>query len=188
MAGEIPPLLYPEEPKSMKQLLQAGIITSPHGIHGEVKVYPTTDDPARFRELKTAVLKNGAKSEQHGLESVKFFKNMAIIHFSGIDDMDTAQKYRNWEVMVTREQAVPLGENEYYTADLIGMDVTTEEGEYLGTLTDILQTGANDVYIVGTERYGDVLIPAIRDCIIQVDVPGSRMTVHLLPGLAEEKK
>ena len=165
----------------MKQLLQAGIITSPHGIHGEVKVYPTTDDPARFRELKTAVLKNGAKSEQHGLVSVKFFKNMAIIHFSGIDDMDTAH-------MVTREQAVPLGENEYYTADLIGMDVTTEEGEYLGTLTDILQTGANDVYIVGTERYGDVLIPAIRDCIIQVDVPGNRMTVHLLPGLAEEKK
>ena len=172
----------------MKQLLQAGIITSPHGIHGEVKVYPTTDDPARFRDLKTAVLKSGAKSEQHGLESVKFFKNMAIIHFSGIDDMDTAQKYRNWEVLVTRDQAVPLGENEYYTADLIGMDVTTDEGEALGTLTDILQTGANDVYVVSTERYGDVLIPAIRDCIIQVDVNNNRMKVHLLPGLAEEKK
>ena len=153
-------------------------------------VLPTAADfeTARRPFAKSAVLKNGAKSEQHGLESVKFFKNMAIIHFSGIDDMDTARKYRNWEVMVTREQAVPLGENEYYTADLIGMDVTTEEGEYLGTLTDILQTGANDVYIVGTERYGDVLIPAIRDCIIQVDVPGNRMTVHLLPGLAEEKK
>ena len=172
----------------MRDFLQVGVITSPHGVHGEVKVYPTTDDASRFRDLKTAVLRDENNSEQHELKSVKFFKNMAIIHFSGIDDMDTARRYRNWEVLVSRDQAVPLGENEYYTADLIDMDVFTDQEEYLGKLTDILQTGANDVYVVNTERYGDVLIPAIRDCIIQVDVEQDRMLVHLLPGLAEEKK
>ncbi|MDO4490457.1 MAG: ribosome maturation factor RimM [Lachnospiraceae bacterium] len=169
----------------MEQYLKIGIITSTHGIRGEVKVFPTTDDPARFKKLKTVYMKQGPSYVPMDLAGVKFFKNMVILKFKGLDDINLVEKYRQMELYVDRAHAVPLGEHENFIADLIDLKVITDEGEELGILTDVLQTGANDVYIVKTEKYGEVMIPAIRQCILKVDLEEGTMLVHLLPGLLE---
>jgi 16S rRNA processing protein RimM len=110
---------------------------------------------------------------------------MVILKFKGIDNINDVEKYRRARLLVTRENAVPLEENEYFIADLIGLSVTTDEGEGLGTITDVLQTGANDVYVVTTPDKKEILVPAIRDCIQSVDLEKKEMRVHLLPGLRD---
>ena len=167
----------------MEDLLQVGVITSTHGIRGEVKVFPTTDDPKRFRKLKQVILDTGKEQLDMEIASVKFFKNMVIVKFRGIDDINDVEKYRKAGIYVTRENAVPLAENEYFIADLIGLRVISDEAEELGVIDDVLQTGANDVYIVKKEQTPDLLIPAIKDCIKNVNIEEGTMIVHLLPGL-----
>jgi 16S rRNA processing protein RimM len=169
----------------MEDLLQVGVITSTHGIRGEVKVFPTTDDVSRFKKLKQVILDDGRQQLEMEIASVKFFKNMVILKFKGIDNINDVEKYRRARLLVTRENAVPLEENEYFIADLIGLSVTTDEGEGLGTITDVLQTGANDVYVVTTPDKKEILVPAIRDCIQSVDLEKKEMRVHLLPGLRD---
>ena len=169
----------------MEDLLQVGVITSTHGIRGEVKVFPTTDDPNRFRKLKQVILDTGKEQLEMEIVSVKFFKNQVIVKFKGIDDINDVEKYRKAGLYVTRENAVPLGENEYFIADLIGLRVISDEEEELGVIDDVLQTGANDVYIVKKEQTPDLLIPAIKDCIKNVNIEEGTMIVHLLPGLRE---
>ena len=169
----------------MEDLLQVGVITSTHGIRGEVKVFPTTDDPNRFRKLKQVILDTGKEQLEMEIASVKFFKNQVIVKFKGIDDINDVEKYRKAGIYVTRENAVPLGENEYFIADLIGLRVISDEEEELGVIDDVLQTGANDVYIVKKEQTPDLLIPAIKDCIMNVNIEEGTMIVHLLPGLRE---
>ncbi len=171
----------------MEQFLKVGVITSTHGIRGEVKVFPTTDDPERFRSLKSLYLQTRTGRQELKIGGVKFFKQMVILRFLGIDSINEVEQYKGFELFVPREEAVPLGENEYYIADLIGMEVYTEEDQLLGTLRDVMETGANDVYCVETKNYGEVLIPAIRQCIMKVDVEAGKMIVHLLPGLIEDK-
>ena len=167
----------------MEDLLQVGVITSTHGIRGEVKVFPTTDDPNRFRKLKQVILDTGKEQLEMEIASVKFFKNQVIVKFKGIDDINDVEKYRKAGIYVTRENAVPLDENEYFIADLIGLRVISDEEEELGVIDDVLQTGANDVYIVKKEQTPDLLIPAIKDCIKNVNIEEETMIVHLLPGL-----
>ena len=167
----------------MEDLLQVGVITSTHGIRGEVKVFPTTDDPKRFRKLKQVILDTGKEQLEMEIASVKFFKNQVIVKFKGIDDINDVEKYRKAGLYVTRENAVPLGENEYFIADLIGLKVIFDDEEELGVIDDVLQTGANDVYIVKKEQTPDLLIPAIKDCIKNVNIEEGTMIVHLLPGL-----
>lgn len=172
----------------MEDLLQVGIITTTHGVRGEVKVFPTTDDPARFKKLKHVILDTGKEKLDLEIAGVKFFKNMVILKFKGIDNINDVEKYRRMSLYVTREDAVELEEDEYFIADLIDMEVVTEEDERLGTLVDVMQTGANDVYVVKTESGEELLIPAIHDCIRSVDVKAGRMSVHLLPGLRDINK
>ncbi len=167
----------------MSDLLQVGVITSTHGVRGEVKVFPTTDDPARFKKLKQVILDDGKQQIDLEIASVKFFKNMVILKFKGIDNINDVEKYRRATLLVTRENAVPLAENEYFIADLIGLSAVSDEGEELGTITDVLQTGANDVYVVTTPQKEEILVPAIRECILAVDLDARRMQLHLLPGL-----
>jgi 16S rRNA processing protein RimM len=169
----------------MEDLLQVGVITSTHGIRGEVKVFPTTDDAARFKKLKNVILDDGRQKIDMEIASVKFFKNMVIVKFKGIDNINDVEKYRRARLLVTRENAVPLEENEYYIADLIGLSAISDEGEELGTVTDVLQTGANDVYVITTTEKKEILVPAIRDCILQVDLEKQEMRIHLLPGLRD---
>ncbi len=167
----------------MEQLLQVGVITSTHGLRGEVKVFPTTDDPGRFKKLKEVILDTGKEQQTVGIESARLFKNMVILKMKGFDRIEDVENLRQKSLYVTREHAVKLKANEYFIADLIGMEVYTDQEEHLGVLKDVLQTGANDVYVVETEQYGQILIPAIRDCILDVQVEEARMKVHLLDGL-----
>lgn len=167
----------------MQDILQVGAVTSTHGLAGEVKVFPTTDDPKRFRKLKYVLVDTGNGMKELEVAGVKFFKQMVILKFRGHDRIEDVMGYKGKPLFVTRENAVKLKKNEYFIADLIGMQVFTEDGGLLGELTDVLQTGANDVYEVSMEDGRKVLIPAIRQCILDVDTAGEKMTVHLLEGL-----
>ena len=136
----------------MQDLLQVGVISSTHGIAGEVKVFPTTDDVTRFDYLKDVILDTGREKINLTVAGVKYFKNMVILKFKGINNINDVEKYRGCSLWVTRENAVELDEDEYFVCDMIGLDVITDEGEKLGELTDVIQTGANDVYVVKTKE------------------------------------
>ncbi|MGN0321711.1 MAG: ribosome maturation factor RimM [Oliverpabstia sp.] len=171
----------------MEQLLQVGVISSTHGVRGEVKVFPTTDDANRFKKLKRVILDTGLEKKELEIQGVKFFKQFVILKFKGIDNINDIEKYKGKSLYVTRENAVKLKKDEYFIADLIDMQVVLEDGTLLGILTDVMKTGANDVYCVESEKYGEVLLPAIGECILDVDVEGRKMTVHLMPGLIDEE-
>ena len=167
----------------MEQLLRVGVISSTHGVRGEVKVDPTTDDVNRFKKLKKVILDTGREYLDLEITGVKFFKNQVILKFKGIDNINDIEKYKGKDLLVNREDAVALEENENYVADLIDLKVVTEDGQVLGYLTEVMETGANDVYVVETEDGKELLLPAIRDCILDVDLEEEVMTVHILPGL-----
>ena len=167
----------------MEQLLRVGVISSTHGVRGEVKVYPTTDDVNRFKKLKKVVLDTGREYIDLEISGVKFFKNLVILKFKGIDNINDIEKYKGKDLLVHREDAVALEENENYVADLIDLKVVTDDGKVLGYLTEVMETGANDVYVFETEDGQELLLPAIRDCILNVDLDEEVMTVHILPGL-----
>ena len=167
----------------MEQLLRVGVISSTHGVRGEVKVYPTTDDVNRFKKLKKVVLDTGREHLELEISGVKFFKNQVILKFKGIDNINDIEKYKGKDLLLHREDAVELDEYENYVADLIDLKVVTDEGQVLGYLTEVMETGANDVYVVETEDGKELLLPAIRECILDVDLDEEVMTVHILPGL-----
>ncbi|MHA9738990.1 ribosome maturation factor RimM [Robinsoniella peoriensis] len=167
----------------MDDLLQVGIISSMHGIRGEVKVFPTTDDPNRFKKLKSVLLDAGRETLELQVEQVKFFKQFVILKFKEFDNINEVEKYKGKGLFVTRENAVKLKPNEYFIADMIGMEVFTDEGRKFGILTDVLETGANDVYVVETEEQKEVLLPAIKECILNMDITGRKMEIHLMEGL-----
>lgn len=169
----------------MEDLLQVGIITSTHGVRGEVKVYPTTDDPRRFRRLKEVVLDTGKEKMNLEIEGVKFFKQFVILKFKGLDNINDIEKYRQKSLYVTRKNAVRLQRDEYFIADLIGLKVQDEDGKELGTVKDVIETGANDVYEVEMADGKSLLLPAIKQCILNVDVENGTMQVHLLEGLLD---
>ena len=146
----------------MEDLLQVGIITSTHGVRGEVKVYPTTDDPRRFRRLKEVVLDTGREKLNLEIEGVKFFKQFVILKFKGLDNINDIEKYRQKSLYVTRKNAVRLQRDEYFIADLIGLKVQDEDGTELGTVKDVIETGANDVYEVEMADGRSLLLPAIK--------------------------
>jgi len=163
--------------------LQVGVITQTHGIRGEVKVFPTTDDANRFKELREVTLDTGRERLPLEIEGVKFFKQYVILKFKGYDSINDVEKYRQGKLLVTRDRAVKLQKDEYFVADMIGMRVVTDEGEDFGTLKEVLSTGANDVYVVSREDHSEALLPAIKECIKKVDMDGHVMEVHIMEGL-----
>lgn len=167
----------------MEDLLKVGVITTTHGVRGEVKVFPTTDTPERFLELDYVLLDTGRELKRLEIQNVKFFKNLAILKFRDIDNINDIEMYKGKDLWIPREEGQDLGENEYYVADLLGMDVVLEDGSHFGILKDVMETGANDVYVVTTGDGKEVLLPAIRECILDVDVEAGKMTVHLMKGL-----
>ena len=134
----------------MEELLRVGVITSPHGVRGEVKVFPTTDDVNRFKKLKSVLLDTGKEKTALEIEHVKFFKNMVILKFKGFNNMNDVEAWRQKDLLIDRKQAVKLSPDENFIVDLIGLKVITDNGETLGTMTDVIQTGANDVYCVSS--------------------------------------
>ena len=168
----------------MEQMLRVGVITSTHGVRGEVKVFPTTDDAKRFKTVKKVIL-DGREPLELSIEQVKFFKNMVILKFKGYDNINDVETWRQRDLLITRDQAVELKEDEYFITDLIGLTVVNEEEAVLGRVKDVLETGANDVYVVELTGGKELLLPAIKDCILNVDLEGGRMKVHVLDGLMD---
>ena len=169
----------------MEQMLRVGVITSTYGVRGEVKVFPTTDDRMRFKKLKEVILDTGKERKPMEVEHVKFFKNMVILKFKGFDTINDIEIYKGKDLLVTRENAVELGPDENFIVDLIGLSVVTDEGEELGTLKDVMQTGANDVYVVERKDGKEILLPAIKQCILDVDLEAEKITVHVMEGLLD---
>lgn len=165
--------------------MQVGVIANTHGIRGEVKVFPTTDDVKRFKRLKEVLLDTGKEYLPLEVVQARFFKNLVILKFRGIDNINDIEKYKGRSLMVTREHAVELAENEYFIADLVGLRAVSDEGEELGILDDVLQTGANDIYVITKSGQEELLVPAIKDCVKEVDLDAGVVTLHLLEGLRE---
>lgn len=167
----------------MEPYLRVGVISSTHGLKGEVKVFPTTDDPQRFRKLKKVLLDTGKEYLPLTIAGVRFFKNQVILQFKEFQDINEVERYRGRDLLIERDQAVPLAENENFIVDLIDLEVFDDTEKRLGVLTDVLQTGANDVYVVETDEGKEILLPAIPSCILEVDLEHGRMIVHVPEGL-----
>ena len=167
----------------MQEILEIGQIVNTFGIKGMVKVVPFTDDIKRFDNLKKVYVESKKKKAEYEIEQVSYHKNMVILKFKGIDKIEDAEKLRDSYLKINREDAVPLQENSYFIVDLIGLDVETQEGNLLGKLEDIYNTGSNDIYVVKDELGKQILLPAISDVIKKVDLESKKIIVHLLKGL-----
>ncbi len=169
----------------MEDILRVGVITTTHGLRGEVKVFPTTDDPKRFKKLKEVLLDTGKERRKLQVESVRFQKNLVILKFKEFDSINDVEQYKKCDLYVSRKNAVKLEENENFIVDLIGLHVVLEDGTEFGIMKDVLQTGANDVYIVEMLDGREVLLPAIPECILDVDLDSETMAIHLMKGLLD---
>ena len=170
----------------MEQYFEIGKITGTHGIRGTMRVFPTTEDPSRFERLKEVTVEVRGEKQNFHIQKVAYQKNMILLTLKEITDINVAELYKNGRILIPDAVAIPLEEDEYYTRDLYGMSVVTEEGEELGELVKIFETGANDVYVVQKNPDDkELLLPAIKDCIKKIDMETKTMTVHLLEGLRE---
>lgn len=169
----------------MEDILQVGIITSTHGVRGEVKVYPTTDDVRRFKRLKEVILDTGKEQMTLNIEGVKFFKQFVILKFKEFDNINDVEKFRQKSLYVTRKNAVHLNRDEYFIADLMGLRVLDENNKEIGMLREVMETGANDVYVIDMKDGRELLLPAIKQCVLQVDMENGFVKVHILEGLLE---
>ena len=167
----------------MQKRLEIGQIVNTFGIKGEVKVTPFTDDIRRFDDLKKVYVKTKKESKQYQIENVKYHKNMVLLKLEGINRIEDAETLRNAFLEIDREDAIPLEEGTYFIADLIGLEVYTEDGRLLGKVEDIYNTGSNDIYVVKDELGKQVLLPGIEEVIKEVDLENSKIVVHLIPGL-----
>lgn len=163
----------------MSDYLELGSVVNTHGVRGMIKILPDTDYPSQFDQLEEVFIGGQA----YHIESVSFHKNCVLLKLAGIDDMDAAEKLRGNAVKIPIDKAVPLEDNEYFVRDLVGLAAITDDGRNLGSVVEIFRTGANDVYAIE----GGLLIPAIKQCILNVDISAGFIRVHLLPGLEDSK-
>lgn len=168
----------------MEDFFRVGVIANTHGIRGEVKIFPTTDDVKRFDYLKEAYIDAGKEKIKVEVSNVRYFKNLVIVKFKGIDNINDIERYKGKDLLVTRENALPLEEGEYYLADIIGANVYTEDGILFGSLEDVIETSANLVYSVQHEGK-EVLLPVIDDCVKEVNVEEKKVIVHIMKGLLD---
>ena len=171
----------------MEDMLRIGVITTTHGIRGEVKVYPTTDDVNRFKDTDEVVLVTKSGNVTLHVEGVKFFKNLVILKFKEFNNINDVEGFRKCDIMVTRENALPLEEGQYFLCDAIGATVYNEEDETeIGRVKDYMETGANDVFIIETKDGNEVLFPIIDECIKDVDTENGKIIAHVMKGLMDE--
>lgn len=169
----------------MEDTLRVGVISSTHGVRGEVKVFQTTDEPEYFKNWKTVILDTGREQMTLTIEGVKFFKNMVILKFKEFNDISEIEKYKGKDLLILREQARELEPDENFIVDLIGLKVVTDEGVEFGTMKDVILTGANDVYVIEGADGKEYLFPAIKQCVLDVNLETQTMTVHIMDGLLD---
>ncbi len=165
--------------------LLLGQVLRPHGVRGELKIRVLTDYPERMTELETVYVgadPQAAHPRGYRVEQIRPQNEYRLLKLAGIDTRDEANRMREMFIMVALQDAVPLEEGEFYVYQLIGLKVRTETGQDLGTLTEVLETGANDVYIVDSPAYGEILIPALADTILKTDVEAGVLVVKLPEG------
>lgn len=167
----------------MLDYLKLGQIINTHGVKGEIKVYPLTDDIKRFGKLKVVYMKQAEDYKAYKIEEVKYLKNIVILKLENINDMNEAVKLIDNYLYVDRENAVKLSKDTYFIADLIGMEVYTIKDELLGSIITVFSTGSNDVYEIKKDDGKPFLIPAIKDVVKAVDVEKRKMRIELLEGL-----
>lgn len=171
----------------MLEYLEIGIITSTHGIKGELKVLPWTDDPMRYKKLKEIYLENNKGTRiEYEVKSVRFFKQFVLMTLKGVEDMDSACLLKGCKVVIHRKDAVQLPEDTYFIGDLLGCRVY-EQDNLIGQVDDVISTGSNDVYVVKNSSGKEILIPAIGDVILNVDIAESRIDVKLPKGLVDDE-
>lgn len=162
------------------EFLAIGRVVRPFGVRGEIKVAILTDYPEQLGRLRTVYI--GPHAQPWAVQRVRLHQEAALFKLAGCDSRDTAETLRGMLVQIALADAVPLEEDEYYEHQLVGMRVVEENGTFLGHVTEIISTGANDVYVVvGPE--GELLLPAIRSVILDIDLDTDQMIVHLLEGL-----
>ena len=167
-------------------LLRVGVISNTHGVRGEVKVFPTTDDANRFKKLKNVKLDTKKGYLDLEIQNVKFFKQFVIVKFKEFDNINDIEMYKGMDLYVTRDNAVKLAPNENFICDLVGCSIINDEdNSVIGELVDVMLTGANDVYVVKTPDGKEVLIPVTKECVLDVDIDKKEILVHLLPGLLD---
>ena len=169
----------------MEEYLRVGVISNTHGVRGEVKIFSTTDDIRRFKKLKQCVIDTGREKIPVEVESCKFFKQTPILKFKTIDQLNDVERFKGKDLLVHRDHAVKLQKNEFFIVDLVGLKVESDDGMDLGVLTDVLQTGANDVFVAKMPDGNEVLIPYIEQCVPEIHPETGKVVVHLLPGLLD---
>ena len=167
----------------MKKRLEVGQIVNTFGIKGFVKVKPWVNDIEIFDDLKKVYVKIKKEEKELEIEEVKYHKDMVLIKFKGIETVEQAETLRNLYLEINREDAIPLEEGTYFIADLLESDVYTDEGELLGKLEDIYNSGSKDIYVVKNELGKTILLPGIPEVIKEVNIEESKIIVHLLKGL-----
>ena len=167
------------------EMVSIGRIVGTHGYKGTVKVQPLTDFPQRFKDLKQIKLMQGKKVSEYKVESCSQYKDLILMKIAGIESVEEAQLYRNALLAIDEKEIYPLPQGYYYQFQLEGLAVYDMEKGYLGTLREVLETGANDVYVVDSEVHGEILLPAIKEVILEVDLAAKKMSVKLLDGLLE---
>ena len=167
----------------MQEYFEIGQIVNTFGIKGQVKVTPFTDDMERFEELKTIYVEKKKQLQEFEIEQVKYQKNLVILKLKNIEDMNTAEKLKGCYIKIQRKDARKLPEGTYFIADIIGSVVITDDGKELGKVEDIYNTGSSDIYVVKDELGKQILLPAIKEVILSVDVEKQIVKVHLLEGL-----
>ena len=167
----------------MQEYFEIGQIVNTHGVRGQVKVNPFTDDIERFEELKSIYIVKNKQLLEFEIEDVKYQKNMIIIKFKNIDDLNIAEKYKGCYLKIHRKDARKLPKDTYFIADIIGSNVITDDGKSLGKVDDIYNTGSNDIYVVKDELGKLILLPNIKEVILDIDIEKQIVTVHLLDGL-----
>lgn len=169
----------------MEKYLEIGQIVNTFGIKGQVKIVPFTDDITRFDELKEIYVEKKNELKLFQIEQVNYKKNMVILKLKGIETVEEAEKLRNCYLKIDRKDAKKLPKDTYFIVDLLGLDVYTDEGKLLGKVDDIYNAGSSDIYVVKDELGRQILLPAIKDVLKEVDLENQKIIVHLIKGLVD---
>ncbi len=168
----------------MEKYLEIGQIVNTFGIKGMVKIKPFTENTKkRFDNLKKVYIKTKKEKKEYEIEEIKYHKEMVLAKFKGIETIEEAEKFRNSYLLINRENEKPLEKGTYYIVDMVGLEVYTDEGDKLGILDDIFNSGSSDIYVVKNELGKQILLPAIKEVIKNIDMENRKITVHLIKGL-----